>query len=234
QGELRGVYDTGLVHREFVAYDTLVEDSDDPASSCAALNNQQSTVVGMRCIWQTADGSAYKPIDLTSLVASLNQNLASASLEITQNSGVVLEAYGGMGHHGHQQEGSCGTAPGGNGGFRGYARTLWSLDALQAVNTELYIYPGESGAVVGEGGAGTIIATVDLSSLTSQQLSSTDSNEVEDLGILAIAGGGGGGSFASRSTVDLTNEISPLILGSGDAEIQSQVAVTFQVLPASN
>ena len=89
-------------------------------------------------------------------------------------------------------------------------------------------------AAVGEGGAGTIIATVDLSSLTSQQLSSTDSNEVEDLGILAIAGGGGGGSFASRSTVDLTNEISPLILGSGDAEIQSQVAVTFQVLPASN
>lgn len=196
QGELRGIYKDGLLAREFRAYGTVAEDTD-PASSCTGVDNQQGVLSGERCIWQTANGGAYKPIDLASLVDELNQALANASLEIAGDSAVVLEAYGGQGHHGHQDAGAFCTASGGDSGPAGYARTIWKLSDLEGNSfgsSGLFVYPSVPTSSTSEGGASTVVSFVNLADLNNQsELDITTPSGAGDAGILAIAGGGGGG-----------------------------------------
>lgn len=190
QGELRGIYSDGL-SREFRAYDTVQEDGD-PSSSCSAVFDSEGALIAERCIWRTADGANYKPIDLPLLVSELNQGLENSTLQIGSESVVVLEAYAGKGHHGQKDVFDC-TAPGGDGGLAGYARAIGTVEVLGSLSSNLYIYPGISGGKDSEGGAGTIVSIVNLASLTEDELDSTSAKNLPALGILAIAGGGGGG-----------------------------------------
>jgi hypothetical protein len=187
QVEVRGVYQDGLFQREFVSQAMVVEDGD-PISGCAAVQGQEGTTTGVRCSWQKADGSAYKPINLEDLVSELNQEFDS---EIDQQSVAVLEAYGGKGEKGSNNSSilEC-TAKGGDGGAAGYARTILTVADLPA---DLFIYPGKSGDEHQAGGAGTVVASVDIAGLTKDQLESTTPADVVADGVLAIGGGGGGG-----------------------------------------
>lgn len=197
--ELRGVWRDDLFHREFVAQTNVVGDSD-PISACAKVENQEGALVGERCLWPIADGSAYKPIVVDQLVDDLNQGLANAGLEIAPGSAVVIEAYGGEGYAGGKSGGgdSC-TAKGGDGGAAGYARTIVSVADLPS---DLLIYPGNGATEIRQGGAGTVVSSVNLADLSATQLNATAPADLESAGIVAIAGGGGGGGSGNISSTD--------------------------------
>lgn len=189
QIELRGIHHDGVFGRAFVAQAPVVADSD-PISACTAVTNQQGVLVGERCIWTTADGSGLKPIQVEPLVDGLNQALVTASFEIVPSSAVVIEAFGGAGMGGGRQvSGSC-TAYGGSAGAAGYARTTLSAGALPP---DLCIYPGGSAVNGGEGGAGSVVASADLNTVSVDALQATTADALADAGIIIALGGGGGG-----------------------------------------
>lgn len=187
QFELRGITnDGGTFYEPFVAQATV--SVGDAASACSATESQQGVTIGMRCFYDTAAGN--KPIDIATLVSEVNNALAADGLEITAESAVVVEAYGGKGLGGNNLSDICGTAKGGAAGAGGYALTILTVNDLPA---NLYIYPGENSSGHGGGGAGTVVAGTDLSGLADGELSTTDAATAVDAGIMLIAGGGGGG-----------------------------------------
>jgi len=196
QIEVRGVYQDGLFQRAFVSQAMVVEDGD-PISGCAAVQGQNGATTGVRCSWQKADGTAFKPIISEDLVSALNQDYGN---QIGDQSVVVIEAYGGEGEHGsnNNEHIEC-TAKGGDGGAAGYARTILTVVGLPA---DLFIYPGKGGDAHQAGGAGTVVASVDLADLSAEELGATAPADVVAAGVLAIGGGGGGGGSGRDVNTD--------------------------------
>jgi len=170
------------------------ESDRDPVSFCTTVTSGGSPV-GERCTFTSVDGTDLKPIDLAALVDDINrQRLGNGlDLQVTDDSAVMIEAYGGAGMRGEDEGGtySCG-AKGGSGGASGYAQTVSTVGTLGS--SMLYLYPGEQGSERSWGGSATVVSTTELARLSHvQELSNTDPSDVTGFGILAIAGGGGGG-----------------------------------------
>ena len=195
---VEGIYRDGNFLRPFVAVGSVPDVGAAPADYCAAiLSSQFGIPEGVRCLWDSAANSDFKPIDVPSLVADLNSELASTNLQIAPDSAAVMEIYGGKGERGKSRGGSgvdCNAKPG-EGGRAGYARIILNVSDIPP---NLYIYPAER---TGEsengghrsGGAGTVAASVDLSTLSLDQLQSNSVTTIATVGIMAIGGGGGGG-----------------------------------------
>ncbi len=165
-----------------------------PLSFCTTVISNDSPV-GERCTLTSASDTNLKPIDLAALVDDINQHTLGQGLgvQVTDDSVVMIEAYGGKGHEGDNGGNGCGTADGGDGGQPGYARTVSTVGTLGS--SMLYLYPGEEGSEYGWGGSATLVSTSELGWLShAYKLSSIGASvATEDAGILAIAGGGGGG-----------------------------------------
>lgn len=189
QIEVHGIYRDGIFVRTFTALGSVAEDGT-PLSQCVDLNDQAGTLVGKRCIWTSAEGSDFKPIDVNGLVEDLNQDLADSGLEIASVSAVVVEAYGGVGEKGANHNTTGCSSTGGSGGPAGYAQVVMSVADLP---DGIYIYPGEAGNNDRAGGAGTVVSAVDLAGLSASQLGSTSAQDIVNTGVMALAGGGGGG-----------------------------------------
>jgi hypothetical protein len=133
---LTGALKDGRIVTTFIAYDSSLGVTDDPASNCANRTSN-GAIVGVRCTFTTSmDGNA--PLDVAGLVSSLNENLASEGLSIQDDTPVVVELFGGHGHDGGHSTTDLGkTCKGCSGGVRGYARKV--TVAVNSVPSDLIL-----------------------------------------------------------------------------------------------
>jgi hypothetical protein len=103
----------------FKSYDTIANVGS-PIDQCYTVAGANAT--GIRCEFT----ESLVPLDLKSLVSEINQAIADEGVTITDDSAVVVEAYGGKGHDGNSLRGRV-NVDAGLGGARGYASTLLTL-----------------------------------------------------------------------------------------------------------
>jgi len=184
--------DTGLVEGEdayaiirggfraggrFRATDVLASDTD----ACEPVVDGVNTV-GLRCTY----AASVTPIDFITLVSDLNAERSSGSIDA--DSAVVLEAWGGLGHEGKDEDVDCHP---GDGGDRGYARSLQTvagIEALASNETDFYVYVAEDGSGNQHSGSASVVVGKAITFIASNDVTVPDAERV-----FAVAGGGGGG-----------------------------------------
>ena len=180
----------------FVAYDSVV--SSDPVCYCNNVSNDLG-VIGIRCTYS----SSLEPLDLPTLIGNINTELEQQGLTIDSDPAVVVESWAGKGHMGNSSE--CtkfDTAHPGDGGDRGYARTVQTLSDIVAEltnGTDLYIYVGEDGPQPQAGGSSSVAIGQELSD-TNNPLTDVTKPSTESVFAIAGAGGGGGKGNCANGT----------------------------------
>lgn len=191
-------------------------------TGCACIDSDRKTVAcsdnrlaAVQCSYSTSQVGVVdetgvllqQPLGLPDLVLSINETLQAdgASARIGFDTGVVLEAWGGIGGSGATRQSTAKCNSGGRGS-RGYARTMMSfgevLDLTESSQLSMYIGDkgADSGSKGGKGGAATVLIGQPLSQVTDPM------NPIAERVVLIGAGGGGAGGcralpvFSSESS----------------------------------
>jgi len=170
----------------FASYGTT-SGTDSISSSCYTVEGE--SVTGLRCEFTESN----IPLNLAELVEQLNEIIINTDTTISNDSTVIIESYGGIGHDGKK----VGTVKVGLGGAGGYATTVMALDDLYDIaenETDIYIYVGQDGPANQTGGSSSVVIAKNISGV---------SNVLDPSGekVLCIAGGGGGGGKATFISV---------------------------------
>jgi len=174
--------------RPIRAFDGVIRSSD-PIDSCGFVQSG-GLDAGYRCTYT----SSLEPIDWQSFLTQVNAALAgTTTFQITDDTPVVLEVWGGAGDDGNIEHcgGSDNPAKGGDGGAGGYASTVLTVADLQAQlsdQTSLYVYVGENSTQNQGGGSATLFVGQKVTGIAS-----ADITDPAGQFVLAIGGGGGGG-----------------------------------------
>jgi len=165
-----------------------------PIDACTPLVDGESTV-GVRCTYASSE----TPLNFSTLVQEINDSLDTSG-SVEGDSSVVVELWGGEGHDGSKDETTTCTAHSGNGGDAGYARTVQTVDGLQALvssTTDFYLYVGEKGPGNQHGGSASVAIGQAVTDVPDSDKLNPDAERV-----IAIAAGGGGGGKGTFKDIE--------------------------------
>jgi hypothetical protein len=168
----------------FKSYDTM-SNGNTPIDKCYTVAGANAT--GIRCEYT----ESLVPLDLASLVAKINAIVDDDGVSISDDSAVVVEAYGGNGHEGR----AIGHIHAGSGGDRGYASNLLTLSEVLDISqnqADLYIYVGQDGPEYQAGGSSSVVIGKNIFGV---------SNILDPAGeiVLCIGADGGGGGKGTQT-----------------------------------
>jgi len=167
----------------FKSYDTITGDS--TLDQCCTVAGANAT--GIRCEYT----ESLVPLDLALLVADINAIVDDDGVSISDDSAVVVEAYGGKGHDGSE----IGHIHAGSGGDRGYASTLLTLSEVLDISqnqADLYIYVGQDGHGHQAGGSSSVVIGKNIFGVSNIHNPAGEN-------VLCIGAGGGGGGKGTQT-----------------------------------